>query len=195
VLLPNILTEISDMLQSEVVRKTPLPESLHPPTLYSVLCLISLKSYCGWSLFWYVMICHQVCGSQCFERPLAFSLYDQSGLSRTVAFTQWHIITSQKTWTLTKTTVRHSSLNYCGFHDWLSNISAITAVWYVVLHKHRTWQIPCQRYIKFSNYFVGNYVGKWYFVIWVSLGCLWQYCEKWSSRLEKWQFISFYCCG
>ena len=135
-LLPNILTEISDMLQSEVVRKTPLPESLHPPTLYSVLCLISLKSYCGWSLFWYVMICHQVCGSQCFERPLAFSLYDQSGLSRTVAFTQWHIITSQKTWTLTKTTVRHSSLNYCGFHDWLSNISAITAVWYVVLHKH-----------------------------------------------------------
>ena len=69
VLVPNILTEISGMLQSEVVRKTPLPESLHPPTLYSVLCLNSLKSYCGWSLFWYVMICHQVCGSQCFERP------------------------------------------------------------------------------------------------------------------------------
>lgn len=66
----------------------------------------------------------------------AFSLYDQSGLSRTVAFTQWHNTTSQKTWALTKTTVRHSSLNYCGIHDWLSNISAMPAVWYIVLHKH-----------------------------------------------------------
>jgi hypothetical protein len=70
VLVPDILTEISGMLQSEVVRKTPLPESLHPPMLYSVLCHNSLKSYCCWTLFWYVMICHQVCGSHCFERPL-----------------------------------------------------------------------------------------------------------------------------
>ena len=74
VLAPNMLTEISAMLQFEVVRKTPLSESLHPPTLYSVLCLSSLKSYCGWSLFWYVKLCHQVRGSQCFERPLCLQL-------------------------------------------------------------------------------------------------------------------------
>jgi hypothetical protein len=69
-----MFTEISGMLQSEVVRKTPPSESLHPPTLYTVLCLSSLKSYCGWSFFWYVTLCHQVCGSQCFERPLCLQL-------------------------------------------------------------------------------------------------------------------------
>jgi len=74
VLVPNMLTEIGGVLQTEVVRKMPLSESLHLPTLYSVLCLNSLKSYCGWSLFWYVMLCHQVCGSQCFERPLCLQL-------------------------------------------------------------------------------------------------------------------------
>lgn len=74
VLVPNMLTEISGMLRSEVVRKMLLSELLHLPTLYSVLCLNSLKSYCGWSFFWHVMQCHQVYGSQCFERPLCLQL-------------------------------------------------------------------------------------------------------------------------